>query len=277
MERGHPIQRTTLCRSRTVGIHPVHTVLADQRHQTLGQFLDRLVEGFRRRMAVLAQHLVLCGENTLNSAHLRAPLAGQVGIYLALERRLEQIARSYADDQRDHAVHRPSRSVLHYGVARVQSPSLEEQSAQRGARALGGDHDYVDVFGRHDARAVRIGGAETVREIERLARGQLFLDRRPYGDLGGGGEQILDNRRELARLLDLEQRLALDPAVGYGLVPCLGVLALADEHVEPVILQGQRLAGALHAVSDDGYRFVFEGFERFAQGEFFARDHVLDD
>ena len=57
----------------------------------------------------------------------------------------------------------------------------------------------------------------------------------------------------------------------------LGVLALADDHVEPVILQVQRLAGALHAVSDDGYRFVFEGFERFAQGEFFARDHVLDD
>ena len=142
---------------------------------------------------------------------------------------------------------------------------------------LGGDHDYVDVFGRHDARAVRIGGAETVREIERLARGQVFLDRRPYGDLGGVGEQILDNRRALARLLDLEQRLARDPAVGYGLVPCLGVLALADDHVEPVILQVQRLAGALHAVSDDGYRFVFEGFERFAQGEFFARDHGLDD
>lgn len=48
-----------------------------------------------------------------------------------------------------------------------------------------------------------------MREIERLARGQVFLDRRPYGDLGGVGEQILDNRRALARLLDLEQgRLA---------------------------------------------------------------------
>src|SRR4029077_18253690 len=33
-----PIQCASLCSGGTVGIHPVHSVLRNQRHQTLGEF-----------------------------------------------------------------------------------------------------------------------------------------------------------------------------------------------------------------------------------------------
>jgi len=98
---------------------------------------------------------------------------------------------------------------------------------------------------------------------------------RPYGDLSGVRQQVLNNGRLFAGFFDFEQRLSRNPAVGNGFVPRLRIFTLADDHVESVIFQIQRLSGALNAVSDHCDGFVLQHFERFAQGELFTCGHVL--
>ena len=96
-------------------------------------------------------------------------------------------------------------------------------------------------------------------------------------DLSRVRKQIFDDGGLLGSLLDIEQSLVRHPAVGHGLVPALRVLALAYYNVESVILQVERLARALNAVTDYRDGLVLEGFERFAQGVLFACHDVLFD
>ena len=226
-------------------------------------------------MPVGAQRVVLGRENTLDGTHQRAALARQVGVNLPLEVGFEQVARTYADAQRHHAFECAPRGVLEYGVARIQAAALEEHAAQRSPRAFRGDQDHVYVGRRHDARALLVGDAEAVREVERLARREVFLDRRPYGDLPGVGEQVLDDRCAPGGLFDPEERLARYPAVGDGLVPAFRAFALSDDDVEPVVLEVERLPRPLYAVADYGDGFVPEDFACFFQGKLFAGNDLL--
>ena len=75
--------------------------------------------------------------------------------------------------QRQAAVAGPAGGVLVDGEAGVDALAFEEQPAHRRARALRGDEDDVDVLRRHDAGLVAVDDAEAVREVERLARGQV--------------------------------------------------------------------------------------------------------
>ena len=70
---------------------------------------------------------------------------------------------------------------------------FQEQPAHRRARTLGGHQDDVDVPGRHHAGLVAVGDAEAVREIQRLACGQMGLEPRPLVLLAGVGEEVLDD------------------------------------------------------------------------------------
>ena len=69
VELGGPVEGTTTSSGGAGVVHVVHTVLADQGEQGLGGFLDSLVEGFRGRVAVLAEDLVLSKEHALDTAH----------------------------------------------------------------------------------------------------------------------------------------------------------------------------------------------------------------
>src|SRR6185312_2953521 len=64
-----PVKRTTLCSSRAVGIHPVHTVLSNKRHKALCKLFYCFVERFRRCMASFTKLVVLSLKYTLYSAH----------------------------------------------------------------------------------------------------------------------------------------------------------------------------------------------------------------
>ena len=127
-------------------------------------------------MSVGAQRVVLGGEDALDGAHQRAALTGEVGVDLALEIGFEQVARTYADAQRHHAFECAPRGVLEYGVARIQAAALDEHAAQRSPRAFRGDQDHVYVGRRHDARALLVGDAEAVGEVEGLARREVLFD-----------------------------------------------------------------------------------------------------
>ena len=80
-----------------IRIHPVHPVYGDQGHQALGKLLNGLVKGLGGGVSVLAQDGVLGFEDALDGAHQGAPLTGQVGVDLALEVGLEQVAGADAD------------------------------------------------------------------------------------------------------------------------------------------------------------------------------------
>ena len=105
-----------------------------------------------------------------------------------------------------------------------------------------------------------------MREVERLARREVFLDRRPYGDLPGVGEQVLDDRCAPGGLFDPEERLARYPAVGDGLVPAFRAFALSDDDVEPVVLEVERLPRPLYAVADYGVVSSLRTSRAFSRG-----------
>src|SRR6185437_5080022 len=164
-----PVQRTALSRSRAVRIHPIHTILGYEGHQGLGKLFDGFVEGFGGRMAFFAEHFVLCREDALDRAHEGAAFAGEVAEYFFAEVGLEEVAATYCDAEGDDAIFGFAGGVLVDGVAGVQTTALEEHAAQRGAGAFGGDEEYVDIFGRQDARLFVKGDAEAMGEVQRLA------------------------------------------------------------------------------------------------------------
>ncbi len=114
-----------------------------------------------------------------------------------------------------------------------------------------------------------------MREVQALPRGQVRLDGRPLRDLAGVGEEVLDDRAARGRLSDLEEVLALDPAVRDRLVP-RAATPLADDHVEAVVLEVERLPRALDAVADHGDRLVRETFAGLLEGPLVAGDDGLD-
>ena len=109
-----------------------------------------------------------------------------------------------------------------------------------------------------------------------LTGGEVLLHRRPDRDLGGVGNEELDDGRLLAGLLDLEEVDTRHPAVGHGLVVGLA-LTLANDDLEAVVFQVQGLSGALHAITDDRDNLVLQDLTRFFQGELFAGHDVLVD
>lgn len=68
-EARSPIESTTLCCCRTVGIHPIHTLLSEQRHQALCQLFNCLIESLRWRVTVFAENLILSLEQTFDGTH----------------------------------------------------------------------------------------------------------------------------------------------------------------------------------------------------------------
>ena len=112
-----------------------------------------------------------------------------------------------------------------------------------------------------------------MREVKRIARLEILLHDRPDGALGGVRDQHLDNRAAADGLVDLKQGFARHPAVLHGAVPvALESAGLADDDVEAVVAEIQRLSGALHAVADDGDDLVLEHLAGLGHREFLARD-----
>ena len=141
-------------------------------------------------------------------------------------------------------------------------------------RALRGDHDDVDVGRRNNARTVAVSDGETVREIECLAGCEVLLDDRPASYLGGIRQENLDDGRTLAGLFDAEEGLTRYPSVCHCLVVSLAG-TLADDDIETIVTQVERLAGALYAVTDDGDGLVLQYLTRLVQGKLFTGYNVL--
>ena len=193
-----------------------------------------------------------------------------------LEIRLEKISGTDAYSQGDRALKRMACGILVYGIGGVDSAAFHEETAEGGAGALRSNHDYVHVSGRDNAGALLVGDCESMGEIQAFALGQVLLDGGPCCDLSCVGYEIFDDGCLLACLFDAEERLSGNPSVLDGLVVgCAGTLA--DDDIESVVPEVEGLSGALDAVADDGYDFVFQYFMCFCQREFFPCDEVFLD
>src|SRR5580704_6317037 len=112
-------------------------------------------------------------------------------------------------------------------------------------------------------------------EIEGFPGCEVFLYCRPELDLGGVAEEVANDRAFLERFFDFEEGFTGDETVADRFIPGLGIFALSDDDVDTVILLVECLAGALHAIADDGYYFVLQYLLRFGEREFFAGDYIL--
>lgn len=81
---------------------------------------------------------------------------------------------------------------------------------------------------------------------------------RPGLALGGVTEQVHDDGTPGDGLVNLEQVLALNPAVLQGVFPRLAALPHTDDDVQAIVTQVQTLAVALGAVADEGEGVVLE-------------------
>ena len=113
------------------------------------------------------------------------------------------------------------------------------------ARALGGDHDDVDVLGGLDVAVVDI---EAVRERQGVAglqvRGNLVCIGLCLQLIGNQDHDEVGLFGSLLGGHDLEARI-------LGLLPGLGALTQADAHVDAAVGKVQRMGMPLRAVADD--------------------------
>ncbi len=125
---------------------------------------------------------------------------------------------------------------------------------------------------RDDAGLVLIRDGKAVREIQHVAVVQALDDFRPLGTLPGIRDQVLEHRRALGGLLEREERLPRNPAVGDGPLPARAALLLPDDDVDAVVAHVQGLGRALHAVAQHGHHLVLEHLACFFKRELLAGD-----
>ena len=193
-----------------------------------------------------------------------------------LERGREKVAGADADANGQAAFLGAAGGVLADGEARVDAGAGKEVAADGGAGALGRDHDDIHVPGRNDARLVLVGNREAMREVECVPGFQVFLHHWPDSALGGIGDKHLDDRAPADALVNLEQGFARHPAILDGAVPvALEGAGLANDDVEAVVAQVQRLGRPLHAVTNDGDNFVLKHLPSLGHREFLPRDDLF--
>ena len=198
-------------------------------------------------MSVLAQHFVLCQQQALDSTHQRTALAGQIGCSLTLECGLEQITWTDTDTECQYFIQCLTTGILINSIRRVQATAFEEHRAQWSARTFGSHHNDVNIFRRHHARTVTPVNSETMREIQGLARSQIWLDGRPQLHLSCIGKQHANYRTLFGSFLKRKQSLSRHPAVSHSLVVCL-TLTLAYNYIKTVITQVTSLTGSLNTI-----------------------------
>ncbi len=207
-------------------------------------------------MSVGTKHLILCQQQSLDSAHQCAALTGKVGKHFPFEVGFKQITRSHANAQCYHTLERPSGSILEDGVRRVEAAPLEEHFPKGSTRSFRCYQDHIHIGRRDNARTLFVGDPEAMREVKGLACCQVRFDAGPYFNLRRIGEQVLDDGCPLACFLNLKQRFARHPTIGHSLIPGFTALALPHNHVEAIVTQIERLARSLYPVANHGDCFV---------------------
>lgn len=258
LELGGPVNGTTAGSGGASLVHPVHAVGTNERVEGLGSLLNGLVEGLAGAVATLTENLVLGEEHTVDTTHQAATLTVKVRVDLLLKGGLVEVAGADGDTEGDSLLLGLASDVLVDSEGGVNTTALTEERADGTAGTLGGDEDDINVGGNIDLGNVLEDGGETVGEVEGLALGDLGLEGGPGLGLGSIGEQVHDDGTAGDGLVDLEQVLALNPAILKGVLPRLTVLSDTDDDVQAVVTEVETLTVTLRTVADEGEGVVLE-------------------
>lgn len=147
-----------------------NTYTTNQGVQRLRCLLDSLVESFTRRVAPLAEHLVLCEEHAVDTAHQATPLTVKVRVDLLFKSGLVEVSGTDSNAERDSLLLSLAGHVLENGDGAVDAAALLKERTHGTAGALGRDEDNVNVGRDFDLGEVLEDGGEAVREVEGLFR-----------------------------------------------------------------------------------------------------------
>ncbi len=238
-------------------------------------------------MPLGAQQVVLRLEDALDGAHQHAALAHQVAEDFLLKGGFEEEPAADTDADRDAALARTARRVLVDGERAVDAAAVQEEPSDRRTRALRGAQDHVDVPGRHHAGLLAVNDREAVGEVDGRTRLKIRADLIPALLLRRVVEQVEHDCGLLDRLAHvLQQRLAFLPAFPPGQI-VVGIAPVADQDVQAVVAQVERLGAALRAVTDHqdllvlqdltdlGHRVIAALDDRFLHATNFERSHLF--
>ncbi|MPM24563.1 hypothetical protein SDC9_71046 [bioreactor metagenome] len=176
-------------------------------------------------------------------------LTEEVGLGLFLERGLENAcatgAKTLCIGERD--ILGVTAGILVDGDQRRNTLAFLELGTNRVARALGSDHDDVHITCGLDLTEMDV---ETMCERKILSSGEIGLNT-VVVDLGLLliGQEHHDDLGHCTGFLDgcdLQTCFFCDR-------PALGALVQADHHINPTLMQVQRMCMSLAAIADDGY------------------------
>jgi hypothetical protein len=97
-----------------------------------------------------------------------------------------------------------------------------------------------------------------LNSITYLALGEHWLDVWPCLALGGITEEVHDDGTLVDGGVDIEEVLALNPAITLRLFPAGAALSHTDDDIEAVVAEVEALTVTLRAVSDQGEGVVLE-------------------
>src|SRR5688572_338249 len=99
-------------------------------------------------MTFLAQYFILCCENSLNSAHQSAALAGKIAEYFFFEIGFEQVTATNCNTESNNTLFGFAGGILENGIAAVEAATLQKHPAQGSTRSFRSYEEYVHIFGR---------------------------------------------------------------------------------------------------------------------------------
>mmetsp|Transcript_18084 Transcript_18084/g.31486 ORF Transcript_18084/g.31486 Transcript_18084/m.31486 type:complete len:252 (+) Transcript_18084:484-1239(+) len=213
-------------------------------------------------MAGLTQHVILGLEGSLQHAHQHAALSCQIAADLLLECGVEHVAASNTHCQSKCSLLGFACGILEHCVGTVDAASLQEVCPHCQAGTLWRNQDHVDVLWWNNPCLIVIDHAKAVREVQRLARGQIRLDLGPNVLLTSIRNQKLNDSGLVGRLLHGKQVFALNPAILHGGIPALALLH-ANADFETVVAQIQGLATTLGTIPQHGRCLTRHNLETF--------------
>lgn len=212
--------------------------------------LTRLVEGFRGRVSVGTQYLVLSSKHPLKTSHQASTLAVQVAVHLLLKSGFVEITRSDCDSHGNSLFQGFARDILMHGNARIDTSAGQELRSHSSSASLWCAENDINVLGRNNASLVLVDDTEAVREIEGLVFGEILAQPWPRLALCSVAEQIHEDTSLCSRFFNCEQILAGNPAVCHSFLPRLTVFADTNNDIHTIVTQIETLSVALTSVPE---------------------------
>mmetsp|Transcript_9504 Transcript_9504/g.18011 ORF Transcript_9504/g.18011 Transcript_9504/m.18011 type:complete len:392 (+) Transcript_9504:99-1274(+) len=257
---GVPVQRTSLGGGRAVGVHPVHTIFADERVQRLSGFFHGFIERFRWGMTVGAKDIILGQEHPVDSTHQDTAFASQITEDLFLEGGFIHVACANSDADAKSTISRFARHILVDSNTGVDAAAFQEETADGCTGAFGGNKDDIHVFGRHYTSIFFEHNTETVGKVKSTPFFEVGLDCGPHLFLASVGQEVHADVRLGYSSTNVEKGLSRNKTIINGTLPAGSAFSVTNDDVNTLIPSVESLTTALSTIADHAKGLPFEHF-----------------